>query len=107
MSIHTHLQTNKGKKKIHDLPKIDPHTILTFSYTSGTTGTPKAAMVTHENFASLIAVFHFSPSLTIFPTDVYISYLPLPHLFDRLFLISLAFFGCDIYFYNGDLLKLA
>ena len=34
------------------------------------------------------------------------SYLPLPHLYERYVLVSLFYNGCKIYFYSGDVLKL-
>jgi len=38
--------------------------------------------------------------------DVYISYLPLPHIFERLFVCTMVYFGGSIGFYGGDVLKL-
>jgi long-chain acyl-CoA synthetase len=37
------------------LPEIKRDDIYTFSYTSGTTGNPKGAMLSHGNLVSLIA----------------------------------------------------
>lgn len=34
---------------------VKPDDIYTFSYTSGTTGLPKAAMITHKNMVSTVA----------------------------------------------------
>ena len=42
----------------------------------------------------------------ITPDDVYISYLPLPHILERLFVNLFLFSGASIGFYNGDVLKL-
>ena len=60
-----------------------PNDIYTISYTSGTTGNPKGALITHSNFLSAISNL---PKNQIFLTnnDVYLSYLPLPHVMDRL-----------------------
>jgi len=38
--------------------------------------------------------------------DVYLSYLPLPHIFERLFVNVMMHFGASIGFYGGDVLKL-
>lgn len=38
--------------------------------------------------------------------DVHLSYLPLPHLFERALIVSYLYFGSEINFFGGDLLKL-
>jgi len=40
------------------------------------------------------------------PDDVYLSYLPLPHIFERLFVNAMIHFGGCVGFYGGDVLKL-
>ena len=76
-----------GVEKKQDYAKIARKDIFTFSYTSGTTGTGKACMMTHENILSGIAVVENYVQLT--PDDVYMSYLPLAHMMERLFLNSI------------------
>ena len=44
--------------------------------------------------------------MTLTPDDVYISYLPLPHILERLFVNVMLFCGSSIGFYGGDVLKL-
>jgi long-chain acyl-CoA synthetase len=63
------------------LPQIDPQDVATVVYTSGTTGEPKGAMLTHTNIASnaLTANKMFS----INASDVFVSYLPLCHTMER------------------------
>lgn len=39
---------NKGKKSNSVLPKVNPNDIFMIQYTSGTTGVPKAAQMTHQ-----------------------------------------------------------
>jgi len=56
------------------------------SYTSGTTGNPKGAMVSHKNFMAATAAGEIS-DLTYTSEDVYLSYLPLPHIYERLMMI--------------------
>lgn len=68
---------------------VTPDTFYTFSYTSGTTGVPKGVMLTHKNFVCNIAGLDFIKDKDRYnDTDVYISYLPLAHVFERLMLLT-------------------
>jgi long-chain acyl-CoA synthetase len=96
-----------GRENLLDLPDFDPSQIATFSYTSGTTGTPKAAMISHANFVSEITIFMHSGQVDLSDADVYLSYLPLPHVMDRLLVIAMSYYGAKVYFYGGDVLKIA
>lgn len=55
---------------------------------------------------SIMAVTKYSPSLELNSSDVHLSYLPLPHIFDRLVTVSIFSFGGSVYFYGGDIFKL-
>jgi len=60
---------------------IKPEDLLTIIYTSGTTGTPKGVMLLNSTILHLI---HDLPNLLpIGSTDVYLSFLPLSHVFER------------------------
>lgn len=77
-----------------------PEDVFTFCYTSGTTGNPKGALLTHENIISAIAgVSNVFPLQT---TDRHLSYLPLPHIFERIIMCQIYIQGASIAFYRGD-----
>jgi long-chain acyl-CoA synthetase len=78
-----------GTKKLEYKP-CKSTDIFTFSYTSGTTGTGKACMISHENMLSGVAVVDYY--IKIVPEDVYMSYLPLAHMMERLFLNAILRF---------------
>ncbi|MDN4593188.1 AMP-dependent synthetase/ligase [Polycladomyces subterraneus] len=63
--------------------KIDRDHLVTIIHTSGTTGRPKGVMLTHGNFLANMEGIHFW-CLEVLPDDVFLSYLPLSHVFERL-----------------------
>jgi len=56
--------------------------LCTIIYTSGTTGEPKGVMLSHKNIVSNIKAAH--EILDIGETDVFLSFLPLCHIFERM-----------------------
>ena len=59
----------------------DSHAVATIVYTSGTTGRPRGVMLSHANILSNIqAVVRHEP---IVPDDLFLSFLPLSHAFER------------------------
>lgn len=62
---------------------VTPDDISVLIYTSGTTGPPKGAMLTHANVTWMAKAV--SRANTIYPEDDVLSFLPLCHIFERLF----------------------
>lgn len=85
--------------------------LATICYTSGTSGTPKGVILTHKNFiASIAAFFRGTEEHTFYKAtheDVYISYLPLAHVMERICVHTLLSKGAAIGFYRGVVKELA
>lgn len=75
----------------------DPCTII---YTSGTTGEPKGVLLSHKNIVSNVYGAHIA--LDVYESDVFLSFLPLCHIFERMagYYTALAG-GCTIAYAEG------
>jgi long-chain acyl-CoA synthetase len=60
---------------------MNPSNLATIVYTSGTTGMPKGVMLSHANI--LENAFACLQRITLFPEDIFLSFLPLSHTFER------------------------
>ncbi|RKP10848.1 hypothetical protein THASP1DRAFT_27387 [Thamnocephalis sphaerospora] len=82
-------------------PQLPSHADLAnICYTSGTTGNPKGAILTHRNL--IAAMLGVQEALSPRNDDCHISYLPLAHVFERVSIISMIHNGVAIGFYRGD-----
>ncbi|KAM4708500.1 long-chain-fatty-acid--CoA ligase 1 isoform 1-T3 [Discoglossus pictus] len=82
-----------------------PEDLAVVCFTSGTTGNPKGAMLSHKNIVSNTGAFLkvTESILTLNPSDVHISYLPLAHMFERLVQCVVLCHGARIGFFQGDI----
>jgi len=62
-------------------------------------------MLSHRNITSFLSALH-NHDVKFFDTDVYLSFLPMPHVFERVVIAGLVCYGSNIVFYAGDMLKL-
>lgn len=76
-----------GAKNIQQYPlqtTTTPDDVLTLCYTSGTTGSPKGAIITQGNLvAALSAIDERASEEERGPDEVGFSYLPLAHIYER------------------------
>jgi len=80
-----------GREKMKEMPTlfaelsdaVSAEDLATIVYTSGTTGVPKGAMITHQNIMAVIyALDRIQPKFG-FETDQTVPFLPLSHVFER------------------------
>ncbi|CAJ0936480.1 unnamed protein product [Ranitomeya imitator] len=87
-------------KNHHERPKPPkPEDLAVVCFTSGTTGNPKGAMLSHKNIVSNSAAFLKVTEELAFPStqDVVISFLPLAHMFERVVESLLTLNASDIH----------
>jgi long-chain acyl-CoA synthetase len=70
--------------------------LATLIYTSGTTGEPKGVMIDHNNISSVL-VSH-DAELNVSDKDVSLSFLPLSHVYERIWCFYCFHRGIEIYF---------
>jgi len=89
-----------AKKYKDELKKIkagiSPKELMSIIYTSGTTGLSKGVMLSHENFVSNVMGSY--PVLPVAPEGIFLSFLPLCHVFERMVNYLVQYKGCGVYY---------
>ncbi|XP_013907467.1 PREDICTED: long-chain-fatty-acid--CoA ligase 6 isoform X1 [Thamnophis sirtalis] len=96
---------NCGREFWHAPVPPRPEDLSIVCFTSGTTGNPKGAMLTHGNVVADFSGFLKVTEKVIFPRqdDVLISFLPLAHMFERVIQSVVYCHGGRIGFFQGDI----
>nr|XP_056705269.1 long-chain-fatty-acid--CoA ligase 5 [Euleptes europaea] len=93
-----------GKDNLSRPVPPKPEDLCIICFTSGTTGNPKGAMLTHENVVADAAAY--LKSLEVSPcrtSDCSVSYLPLAHMFERVVQTVMYSSGARVGFFQGDI----
>ncbi|KAM4623404.1 long-chain-fatty-acid--CoA ligase 5 [Polymixia lowei] len=94
-----------GENNLQKPKPPKPEDLSIICFTSGTTGNPKGAMLTHENVVSDAAgvIKSFEASVAPCSQDVSISFLPLAHMFERVVQTVMYGAGAKVGFFQGDI----
>ncbi|KAL5561047.1 hypothetical protein UlMin_030794 [Ulmus minor] len=95
-----------GKQNPAEVHPPQPFNVSTIMYTSGTSGEPKGVVLTHESLAFSVRgidlfLEQFDDKMT--EDDVYLSFLPLAHVLDRIIEEYFFHHGASVGYYHGDL----
>ena len=78
---------------------VSPEDVAAIVYTSGTTGVPKGAMLTHDNIT--FTAQSVEKSVVWYPDDQVFLFLPLAHVFARTCVYTALLAGCTLTFNRG------
>ncbi|XP_069835883.1 long-chain-fatty-acid--CoA ligase 5 [Dendropsophus ebraccatus] len=94
-----------GKENFKKPSPPGPEDLCLICFTSGTTGDPKGAMLTHKNIVADFSSFLKATESTFAPmtSDIEISYLPMAHMFERVVQTVVFCSGAKVGFFQGDI----
>ncbi|KAL5250239.1 hypothetical protein ACHWQZ_G016089 [Mnemiopsis leidyi] len=97
------------EEKLTHLPTPSEEDVAIICYTSGTTGEPKGAMITHKN---VLAAFKagwrglWKHQHILTKDDIIVSYLPLAHVYGFISECIVLYVGGSIGYFRGDVTQL-
>ena len=77
-----------------EIDRAGPDDLMILTYTSGTTGPPKGAMISQANVMFMMATL--TSSYTVFDTDEQLGFLPLAHVAGRMFYTFLGIASASV-----------
>jgi len=95
-----------GEERQPTRAEPSPGDIATICYTSGTSGVPKGVILTHCNFIAAISSFSRNKDprnyVLLDKECIYLSYLPLPHVLERICFGIAWSLRAQVVFYSGN-----
>jgi long-chain-fatty-acid--CoA ligase ACSBG len=89
---------------LKDPDKLEPDTVISNIFTSGTTGNPKAVELTHHSVYTVCAMMH--ARIPLDTTTKVVSYLPLSHIAAMgIDIFSSIFCGASVHFADSNALR--
>jgi len=97
----------QGKEAKVELKPCKPEDLITICYTSGTTAKCKGVEINHQAFRDdAFSNINSGVFTKHFPGMVYISFLPLAHVFERVMHYCSIIGSFSLGYYSGDVLKI-
>ncbi|KAL8579355.1 hypothetical protein ACOMHN_026720 [Nucella lapillus] len=103
--IHFTEVESLGKRNLQEPLVPKPSDVSTICFTSGTTGNPKGAVLTHGNVTADISAIaeQMMKEARFKPYYTHFSYLPLAHMYERLNMASIFMYGAHAGFFSRDI----
>ncbi|SCQ12697.1 acyl-CoA synthetase, putative [Plasmodium sp.] len=93
----------KTKTKDFTVKNEDPDFVTSIVYTSGTSGKPKGVMLSNKNFYNQLFSLYNHSVRERYRFKNHLSYLPISHVFERIFAHSILMYGGTLNVWGKDL----
>ena len=86
--------------------QVTPDQCCAILYTSGTTGNPKGAMISHDNFTWTLTTLSKRLGISTSEQEVFMSYLPISHMAGQMIDVFLSLYvAATVYFAEKNAIK--